>query len=72
SELHLPTASGVDLIQQLKARHPVHGIAMSSSGDAADVARCLQAGFASFLVKPLDLDRLLAEIASAPDTRLIA
>lgn len=72
SELYLPTASGVELLTLLKARQNVHGIAMSNSGDAADVARCLQAGFASFHVKPIDLDRLLSDIASAAGHRIIA
>lgn len=62
SDLYLPNATGLDLMRQLRRQQTVHGIAMSGSGDASDVALCLDAGFSSYLVKPLDLDRLLGEI----------
>ncbi len=58
SDIGLPDGSGLDLIRQLLARHPVRGIAVSGFGMEEDVARSRAAGFLEHLVKPVDVKRL--------------
>jgi PAS domain S-box-containing protein len=62
SDVYLPNATGFDLLRYIRRRRDVHAIAMSGSGESADIVRGRTAGFDSYLVKPLDLDRLLGEI----------
>lgn len=73
SDLSLPDGSGLDLMRQIRARMPMHGIALSGHGTPADLAKSSEAGFARHLVKPVDLQRLLGaiqelaqEVPSAP------
>ena len=63
SDQNLPMMSGTDLVRALKRRYSIHAIAISASGNASDITNTLSAGFASYLIKPLDLDRLFAEIS---------
>ena len=58
SDIGLPDGSGLDLIRQLIARHPVRGIAVSGFGMEDDLARSRAAGFMEHLVKPVDVNRL--------------
>ena len=58
SDIGLPDGSGLDLIRQLLARHPVRGIAVSGFGMEEDQARSRAAGFMEHLVKPVDVKRL--------------
>ncbi len=58
SDIGLPDGSGLDLIRQLLARHPVRGIAVSGFGMEEDVTRSRAAGFVEHLVKPVDVNRL--------------
>ncbi|MGV3534025.1 MAG: ATP-binding protein [Chthoniobacteraceae bacterium] len=67
SDLGLPDLSGLDLIQKLRAKHKLSGIALSGYGTEQDVARAKAAGFSAHLVKPISVDRLqeiLQEIAA--------
>ena len=58
SDVGLPDGSGLDLIRQLLARHPVRGIAVSGFGMEEDLSRSRAAGFLDHLVKPVDVTRL--------------
>ena len=58
SDIGLPDGSGLDLIRQLLARHPIRGIAVSGFGMEDDLARSRSAGFVEHLVKPVDVHRL--------------
>jgi signal transduction histidine kinase len=58
SDVGLPDGSGLDLIRQLLARHPVRGIAISGFGMEEDLNRSRAAGFLEHLVKPVDVNHL--------------
>ena len=45
SDIGLPDGTGLDLIQQLMARHPIKGIALTGYGMEADVEKSQAAGF---------------------------
>ncbi len=63
SDVRLPDGSGYELMAELSAKHPMKGIIFSGLSGAEEVARSRAAGFSAFLVKPLDLERLLDTIA---------
>jgi signal transduction histidine kinase len=62
SDLGLPDGSGHDLMRQLCASGPVHGIALSGYGMDVDVARSREAGFKEHLTKPVNIEQLQAAI----------
>lgn len=62
SDMGLPDGSGIDLMQRVREQYPIQGIAVSGNGMEADVERCLEAGFARHLLKPILLDRLRATV----------
>lgn len=57
-DFHLPETTGPELLQQLSALRPLPSILMSGLANAGEVAAAQQAGFFTFLRKPLDLGRL--------------
>jgi DNA-binding response OmpR family regulator len=63
-DIGLPDGDGWQLMETLRARREVAGIAMSGFGSASDVKRSMAAGFASHLTKPFDPDELYAAIGS--------
>jgi CheY-like chemotaxis protein len=62
SDLGLPDGSGIDLMQHLKARAALRGIALSGFGTEADIQRSREAGFEEHLTKPVDVGRLRAAV----------
>jgi CheY-like chemotaxis protein len=58
SDVGLPDASGYDLMEQLRDRYAMKGIAMTGSGRASDIEAGRAAGFAMHLTKPVSLSRL--------------
>jgi CheY-like chemotaxis protein len=56
--LGLPDGTGIDLFAELKSQYGLKGIAVSGYGMEDDVQRCLAAGFAAHVTKPINLDRL--------------
>jgi two-component system, chemotaxis family, CheB/CheR fusion protein len=58
SDVGLPDASGYELMEQLRARHALKGVALTGSGRAADIERGRRAGFAMHLTKPVTLRTL--------------
>ncbi|MCX5741656.1 MAG: ATP-binding protein, partial [Proteobacteria bacterium] len=62
SDLGLPDASGYELMQQVRARVGLPGIAMSGWGREEDRRRGIAAGFAAHLVKPIAIADLVATI----------
>jgi PAS domain S-box-containing protein len=62
SDLGLPDGSGLDLMKSLRDAQGVKGIALSGFGTDDDVTASADAGFAAHLTKPVDWDRLRAEI----------
>ncbi|MBA3883522.1 MAG: response regulator, partial [Chthoniobacterales bacterium] len=72
SDLGLPDGTGFELMEKLRARHGLRGIALSGYGMDEDVRRSQEAGFAAHLTKPIDfaqLERALGDLmagAAAP------
>ncbi|MFB3853685.1 MAG: ATP-binding protein [Vicinamibacterales bacterium] len=62
SDISLPDGSGLDLVREVRARRPVHAVAVSGYGSIHDVEKSREAGFAEHLTKPVDLERLLAAV----------
>jgi CheY-like chemotaxis protein len=64
-DIGLPGMSGYDLAPELRRASPTPLRLVAFTGYAADedVARALAAGFDAHLVKPVDVDRLLAVLA---------
>jgi PAS domain S-box-containing protein len=62
SDLGLPDGSGLDLMKALREAQGMKGIALSGFGTDDDVAASEAAGFAAHLTKPVDWERLRAEI----------
>jgi nitrogen-specific signal transduction histidine kinase/ActR/RegA family two-component response regulator len=58
SDLGLPDGTGNELMEILRARYHLRGIALSGYGMEDDVARSRQAGFATHLTKPVDFRQL--------------
>jgi signal transduction histidine kinase/response regulator RpfG family c-di-GMP phosphodiesterase len=65
SDIGLPDGSGVDLMQTLKAKHPIFGIALTGFGMEEDLRRSHDVGFHHHLIKPVDLNKLDALIQQA-------
>lgn len=57
-DFHLPETTGVELLQQLLTLRPLPSILMSGLANPTEVAAAQQAGFFTFLRKPLDLSQL--------------
>lgn len=65
SDLGLPDGTGNELMEILRARYSLRGIALSGYGMQDDVTRARKAGFATHLTKPVDfaqLQRALREV----------
>ncbi len=62
SDVGLPDGSGLDLMKALRDAQGIKGIALSGFGTDEDVAASAAAGFAAHITKPVDWDRLRAEI----------
>ena len=67
SDIELPDGSGLELIESIRSRKPVPGIALSGFGSSGDIEQSLAAGFAVHLTKPVDfrrLERVIEQIAA--------
>jgi PAS domain S-box-containing protein len=62
SDLGLPDGSGLDLMQELRDRYGLQGIALSGYGMQDDVRKSREAGFVEHLVKPVTFQTLQAAI----------
>ncbi len=58
SDLGLPDGTGIELMEQLRDRHGLRGIALSGYGLEADIARSRAAGFVAHLIKPIVFSQL--------------
>jgi len=66
SDLGLPDGSGTGLMEKLRERYGLHGIALSGYGAEEDIVRSRAAGFVTHLVKPVAMAELRHAIASFP------
>jgi signal transduction histidine kinase len=58
SDLGLPDATGYVLMEQIKGRYGIKGIAMSGYGMEEDIRKSEQAGFSDHIVKPVSITQL--------------
>ncbi len=74
-DIGLPGMTGLELIGRLRSSSGLHipfAIAISGYGSDQDRERAIAAGFGYYFVKPVDMDSLLALVASDAVTRFIA
>ena len=67
-DIGLPGMDGYQLATEIRRRlagRPMRLIAFSCYGGADDIARATLAGFDAHLVKPVDIDRLLAALGGS-------
>ncbi len=65
-DLHLPDASGLDLLAKSRARYPdVPVIVATASNSVNDVIHALKGGATDYLTKPIDHQRLVVSLANA-------
>lgn len=62
SDITLPDGTGHELMQKVRARRAIRGIALSGYDSADDRQRSAAAGFAHHIVKPVEPERLIAVI----------
>jgi two-component system NtrC family response regulator len=65
-DLHLPDASGLDLLAKSRGRYPdVPVIVATASNSVNDVIHALKGGATDYLTKPIDHQRLVVSLANA-------
>ncbi len=67
-DIGLPGMDGYQLATEIRRRldgKPMRLIAFTGYGGADDIARATVAGFDAHIVKPVDIDRLLAALAAS-------
>ncbi len=65
-DLHLPDASGLDLLARSRARYPdVPAIVATASNSINDPVAALKGGAMDYLTKPIDHQRLVVSLANA-------
>ena len=64
SDIGLPDGSGLELMRRIRQQRStsIKGIALSGFGTDEDVARSKAAGFTEHLIKPVNIDHLLAAV----------
>ena len=71
SDVMMPQQSGIDLIAAVRREEqelqgaPVYAIAISGRGSPSDRRRLLRAGFDDYVLKPIDIEGLVARIEAA-------
>jgi PAS domain S-box-containing protein len=63
SDIRLPDGSGWELMRRIPRGQVHYAIAVSGFGSQADLTRSLEAGFDEHMVKPVNIERLLATLA---------
>jgi PAS domain S-box-containing protein len=66
SDMGLPDGDGIDVLRHFRANGNGIAIALTGYGMYDDVERCLAAGFAEHMTKPLNFDRLNVILHSNP------
>ena len=63
SDIGLPDTDGFSLMELLRERYGLRGIALTGYGMEEDVARSRAAGYVAHLTKPVDIQKLEAVLA---------
>jgi two-component system CheB/CheR fusion protein len=58
SDIGLPDGTGIDVVKKIRVHHNIKAIALSGFGQADDLRRSEEAGFAIHLTKPVDYQAL--------------
>lgn len=58
SDIGLPDGTGFELMEEMRARYAIPGIAMSGYGMEEDICKARAAGFSEHLVKPVNIAKL--------------
>lgn len=69
SDIGLPDATGYELMEQIKGRHGISGIALSGYGMEEDMRKSRDAGFVDHVVKPVNVAQLEAAIERVLNSR---
>lgn len=69
SDIGLPDATGHELMEQIRDRYGIKGIALSGYGMEDDVRKSRDAGFVDHVIKPVNLAQLEAVIERVIGTR---
>jgi signal transduction histidine kinase len=62
SDIGLPDGTGHDVLKQIRTHYPIRGIAVSGFGQAEDIRRSREAGFATHLTKPIAFNTLFGAL----------
>ena len=62
SDVGLPNATGYELMEQMRDRHGIRGIALSGYGMEEDVRKSREARFVEHVIKPVNVAQLQAVI----------
>ncbi len=72
-DIKLPGMSGIDLLREIRLHHSSTSAIMLTAVDEVDTAvKAMKLGAADYIVKPFDLDRVLASVDYALATELEA
>jgi len=72
SDLRLPGAGGMDLLQRVKTMHAKPGfLVITAFGTISQAVDALKAGADDFLTKPLDLDHFMHRVTRIMETRML-
>ena len=66
SDMGLPDGDGIDVLRRYAPQPDQIAVALTGYGMESDVRRCLDAGFAFHLTKPLDIDQLIRVLQRDP------
>ncbi|WP_296558447.1 response regulator [Pigmentiphaga sp.] len=66
SDMGLPDGDGIDVLRRYAPQSGQIAVALTGYGMESDVRRCLDAGFAFHLTKPLDIDQLIRVLRREP------
>jgi response regulator RpfG family c-di-GMP phosphodiesterase len=70
SDLRMPRMDGMELLRQVRSRHPDTAMVMITAVADVEVAvRCLAIGAMDYLIKPFHLEEVRARVAQALDRR---
>ncbi|MBF0626976.1 MAG: sigma-54-dependent Fis family transcriptional regulator [Magnetococcales bacterium] len=67
-DMRMPHLSGLELLLQVKARHPHIPVIMVTALQDVDTAvECMKNGAADYLIKPVEVERLIAAVRKAKE-----
>lgn len=72
-DLRMPNLSGFELLPQIISQHPqIKVIVATANNDVETVVNCIKEGAFDYLVKPIDVKRLITSVRKALEMRSLA